>query len=134
MEKGKLLFFGLYTPEEGRVDENKNFYNQLQKTLHKTNKNDYTLLSRDLNSRIGNTEIHNTVGCFREQVTNINGLKLGDVAMYNNTKIMNTFYNNENIHTHTWSVHSSKTFIDYFIAHRKLPEVFLTHSLTRCGS
>jgi hypothetical protein len=25
--KGKLSFFGLYTPEEGKAEENENFYN-----------------------------------------------------------------------------------------------------------
>jgi hypothetical protein len=34
----KLLFFGLYAPEEGRFEDNKNFYNQLQEILNKTNK------------------------------------------------------------------------------------------------
>ena len=48
-----------------------------------------------------------------------------DVATYNNTDIMNTFYQHKNMHSHTWSANSSETFIDYFIANRKLPEVFL---------
>ena len=47
------------------------------------------------------------------------------VATYNNTDIMNIFYQHKNICTHTWSANSSKTFIDYFVANRKLPEVFL---------
>jgi hypothetical protein len=34
----KLSFFGLYAPEEGRVEENKNFYDSLQEILNKTNK------------------------------------------------------------------------------------------------
>ena len=71
---GKLLLFELYAPEEGRVDDNKNFYSQLQEILNKTNKNDYILLSRYMNTRTGNAEIHYIVGCFGEPVTNINGL------------------------------------------------------------
>ena len=38
---------------------------------------------------------------------------------------MNTFYPHKNVHTHIRSANSSKTFIDYFIGNRKLPEVFL---------
>ena len=34
--RGKLSFFGLCAPEEGRVEENKNFWNQLQKILKLT--------------------------------------------------------------------------------------------------
>ena len=55
----KLLFFGFYAPEEGRVEENENFYNQLQEILNKTNTNGYILLSGDLNAGIRNAEIHN---------------------------------------------------------------------------
>jgi hypothetical protein len=40
--RGKL-FFGLLAPEEGTVEENEKFYNQLQEILYKTNKHDYIL-------------------------------------------------------------------------------------------
>jgi exonuclease III len=72
--RGKLSFFELYAPEEGRVEENEIFYDQLQNILNKTNKNDYILLSGDLNGRIGSAEIHNIVGNYGEPVTNTNGL------------------------------------------------------------
>jgi hypothetical protein len=52
------------------------------KTSYKTNKNDYILFSGDLNIRIGNSEIHNTVGNFGEPVTNTSGMKLRDFATY----------------------------------------------------
>jgi hypothetical protein len=57
----KLLFFGFHAPEEGRVEENENCYNQLQEILNKTNTNGYILLSGDLNAGIRNAEIHNMV-------------------------------------------------------------------------
>jgi hypothetical protein len=88
----KLLYFGLCVPEEGGVEENVNFYNQLQKILRKTNKNDYILLSGNLNAEIGNAGIHNIVGSFGEQVTNTSGLKLKDFATYKNMKIVNSLY------------------------------------------
>jgi hypothetical protein len=35
------------------LKKTKTFYNQLQETVHKINKNNYILLSGDLNARIG---------------------------------------------------------------------------------
>jgi len=35
------------------LKKTKTFYNQLQDTVHKINKNNYILLSRELNARIG---------------------------------------------------------------------------------
>jgi hypothetical protein len=60
--KGKLSFFGLCAPKEGRVEENQNVYNQLQEILNKTNINDYILLSGDLNASRGNIEVCSIVG------------------------------------------------------------------------
>ena len=45
--------------------------------------------------------------------------------------IINTIYQHKNIHTHTWSANSSRTFTDYFITNRKLPEVFLDVTVYR---
>jgi endonuclease/exonuclease/phosphatase family metal-dependent hydrolase len=101
------------------------FSEQLQNILNRTNKNDYILLSGDLNSRIGNAEIHNIVGNFGEQVTNTNKLKLRDFATYNYMNIMNSFYKYKKIHKHKWSSHNSKTVTDYLIANRELSELFL---------
>jgi hypothetical protein len=47
------------------------------------------VLSGDLNTRIGSTEIHNIVGSFGEPVTNTNGLLLRVFATCKNAKIMN---------------------------------------------
>jgi hypothetical protein len=38
---------------------------------------------------------------------------------------MSSFYKQKNIHTYTWSARSSRTIIDYFIANRKLSQLFL---------
>jgi hypothetical protein len=65
--RGKFSFFGLSTLEEGRVEENENFYEQILEIVNKTNKNGYTLLSGDLNARIGKTEIHNIAGSLKNQ-------------------------------------------------------------------
>jgi hypothetical protein len=44
---------------------------------------------------------------------------------------MNTFYQHKNTHTHIRSANSSRTFIDYCIANRKLPEVCLDVTVCR---
>ena len=72
----EIILFGHYAPWEWKVQENENFYNQLQKISNKTNKNDYILFSGDLNRRKGNDAFRNIVGSFREPVTNTNRLKL----------------------------------------------------------
>ena len=46
------------------MEENDKCYNQLQEMLNKSNNNYYGLLSGDLNARIGNAEIRNTVRSF----------------------------------------------------------------------
>ena len=97
MGRGKLSFFILRTRRR-KSWRKWNF--QLQNILNKTNKNDYILLSGDLNARIGNAEIYNVVGNFGEPVTNTSGLELRDFATYNNMKIMNSFYK-EKIYVHT---------------------------------
>jgi hypothetical protein len=83
------------------------------------------LLSRDLGDSRGNDEIHNIVGRFGKQVVNANGLKLRDFATYNYMKIINSFYKHKNVRTYTLSAHNFSTVIDYFIANRKLLELFL---------
>jgi hypothetical protein len=112
------------------MKKNKNFYDQLQDILNKTNKNDYILLSRDLNARIGNAEIYNIVRNFGQPVTNTNGLKLRSFSTYN-IKIINSFHKHKNIHTYTWSAYNSKTVTDYFTADRKLSELFLDVTVYR---
>jgi hypothetical protein len=87
-------------------------------------------LSGDLNTRIGNAEIHYKIGGFGKPVTNTNGFKLRDFATYNNMKIMNLLYKYECILTYTWSACNSKTHIDIFIENRKLLELFLDLEFT----
>ena len=79
--KREFFFFGLCDPEEGRVEENENVYNQLYERLNENNINDYILLSGDVNAIRGNI-----VGSFVQPVTNTNGSKLRDLAIYNSIK------------------------------------------------
>ena len=43
---------------------------------------------------------------------------------------MNSFYKHKHIPTYIWSACNSKTVIDYFIANRKLSELFLDLEFT----
>jgi hypothetical protein len=38
-----------------------------------------------------------------EQNVNKNGMRLIDFTIYNNLRIMNTFFNHKNIHKYNWS-------------------------------
>lgn len=53
-------------PEEGRTDESRIFYEQLQVILNKYNSTDQVLVMGDLNARIGNIPINKVVGTFGE--------------------------------------------------------------------
>jgi len=120
VEEGNYQF-GLYAPEEGRVKENDNFYNELQKILNKINKNYKMLLSGDLNAFIGNCEIYNIARRFGEQVINTNRLKLRNFATNNNMKIINSFYKQKiyvyiyiYIYIYIWIPRNFKTVTDFF--------------------
>jgi hypothetical protein len=51
-------------PDEERIEENENFYTQLQEILTLTK----ILISGDLNTRTGDAEIHNIVGLLENQL------------------------------------------------------------------
>jgi hypothetical protein len=63
LKEGNYQFFYSCVPEEGRVEENENFYKYWTK-LTKIN----TYFYQETRIRIGNAEIHNTVGSFGEPV------------------------------------------------------------------
>jgi len=52
-----------YAPHEGRIEENENFYNQLQEILTLTK----ILFSGDPNTKTENAEIHYIVGLLENQ-------------------------------------------------------------------
>lgn len=79
-------------PEEGRTDESRIFYEQLQVILNKYNSTDQVLVMGDLNARIGNIPINKVEGTFGEYVCNDNGKMLRDFATFNNLKITNSFF------------------------------------------
>jgi hypothetical protein len=116
LSRENLTILGLYAPEEGCEEDSDVFYKQLQDIYNKVNKNDYVILAGDLNATVGNKSINKNIDTFGEQTVNKNGMRLIDFAVYNNLRIMNTFFNHKNIHKYTWSAQNSKSIIDYGIS------------------
>jgi hypothetical protein len=52
----------------------------------------------DMNVRVGNNRVANTVGTNGEVTVNSNGKKLIDFCTFNNLKIMKTFFKHKEIH------------------------------------
>jgi hypothetical protein len=102
INRGYLTVLGLYTPEEGKHELNDVFYDQLQNIFDKINKNDYILMMGDLNARTGNTKVMKIIGTNGEPTVNSNGRKLTDFCIYNNMRIMNSFFKHKNTHKFTW--------------------------------
>jgi exonuclease III len=61
-QQGAII--GVYAPEEGREEDTKRFYKQIQKEVDKYSKSDSLIISGDLNARIGNQPIPKVVVTF----------------------------------------------------------------------
>lgn len=120
VERGNLTVIAVYAPEENRKEESEKFYNSLQETLEKINKNDYMIIGGDLNARIGNRPIEGVVGTNGESTLNENGKLLREFATHNRLKITNSFFRKKDIHKYTWTARGSKSIIDYIIVNNKL--------------
>ena len=91
----------------------------LQKILGKVNKNDCIMLIGNVKAKVGNNEVTNIVGTNGEVALNNNGKKLIDFCIFNNLKIMNTFFKHKECHKFTWEARRHKSIIDYFIINMK---------------
>jgi exonuclease III len=86
------VYVYVYVPEEGREEETRRFYKQLQKEVDKYSKNDSLIISGDLNATVGNQPIPNVVGNFGEDCINRNGQALREYASFNDLIMANTFF------------------------------------------
>lgn len=120
VDRGHLTIIGVYAPEEGKKQETEQFYEQLQETIEKVNKNDYMVICGDFNARIGNTPIPKIMGPNGEKCLNKNGQQLIQFASMNNFKITNTFFRKLDINKYTWSARGLRSIIDYVIINDKL--------------
>lgn len=119
IERGYLTVLSIYAPEEGRDAETNKFYNLLQNTVDKINKNDYLILTGDFNARVGNTAIKGILGTNGEPTLNSNGRRLIDFSAFNGLKITNTFFKHKDNHKYTWSERGTRTIIDYVLVNAK---------------
>jgi exonuclease III len=62
LSRGNLTVLGLYTPEEEREEDSDEFYKQLQDIYNKLNKNDYVILTGELNARMGSKLMNKNTG------------------------------------------------------------------------
>ena len=62
--RGHITIIGVYAPEEGREEETRRYYKQLQKEVDKYSKSDSLIISRNLNARVGNQPTPNVVETF----------------------------------------------------------------------
>jgi exonuclease III len=92
ISRGYLTILGIYAHIEGKEEENDQFYKQLQIIIDKVNKSDMIILMGDFNAIIGNNNSTGNTGTFGETTCNSNGVKLRNLALYNDLKIMNTFF------------------------------------------
>lgn len=120
LRRGFMTVIGTYAPVEGDEDNSELFYNKLQIIINKVNKSDMLLLLGDFNARIGNNEVRGHIGKHGETTCNNNGQRLRDFVIYNDLKVMNSFFKHKNIHTYTWQARGSQSIIDYVICNQKL--------------
>jgi hypothetical protein len=114
------LIIGLYAPLDSRNEVNERFYTQLQKCIETARKNDYIMLTGDLNARVGNLTIPKLFRPHVEPVLNENGQKLRDFCTFNKLRITNTFFKHRNIQKHTWVARDTKSILVYVIVNGKI--------------
>jgi len=99
--RGHITIIGVYAPEEGREEETRRFYKQLQKEVDKYSKSDSLIISGDLNARVGNQPIPNVVETLGEGYVDRKGQTLREFASFNDLKIAITFFGGEEIYKYT---------------------------------
>jgi hypothetical protein len=79
----------------------------------------------EFNARIGNNKSTGNIGTFGETTCNNNGVKLRDLVLYNDLKIMNIFFQHKHAHKYIWSARGSRSIIDYIICNQKTANLIL---------
>jgi hypothetical protein len=101
LSRGYLTVFCIYALTEGKEEESETFYNTLQQIWNKTNESHMVTIMWDFNARVSNTKIHNNIGHHGENTCNRNGKKTDNFVVFNNMKIMNTFFQHKKGHKYT---------------------------------
>ena len=66
LQRGHLTLIAVYAPEEGKLEQTKEFYETLQDQVDKINKNDYFIVAGDYNARVGKIPIDGILGTIGE--------------------------------------------------------------------
>jgi len=118
--RGHIAIIAVYAPEEGREEETRRFYKQLQKEDGKCNKNGSLIISGDLNARVGNQPIPNVVGTFGGRLRGQKWTDIKRICIFQRFQNCQHFFFKKNeIHKYTWSARGSKTVIDNIIVNRR---------------
>jgi exonuclease III len=117
--RGYLTILGIYAPVDGKEEENDQFYKLLQKIIDKVNKSDMVAIMGNFNARIGNNKSKGNTATFGRRTFNNNGVKLGELVLYDDLKIMNIFFQSKDAYTYSWSARTSHSIIDYINATRR---------------
>lgn len=125
LKKSYATIIGTYAPEEGREELSDEFYEHLQRTIQRVDPQDYLIIAGDLNAKVGDKKMGKTVGTYGYRGINQNGKRLIDYCVYNQLRIMNTFYKHKDQHKITWSARGSVSAIDYVITNEKTAKLCL---------
>lgn len=78
-------------------------------------KTNHLIITGNLNARVGNVHIPDSVETFRRPITNNNGQILRQSVTLNELKIANIFFRKKDGHKCIWSASGLRSVIDYII-------------------
>lgn len=102
-----LSILNIHAPTEEKDDEIKDiFYEQIEKALDNIPSKDVIIIMGDANAKIGREEIYKEItgGQSKHEQTNENGLRLIELAIERNMKIISTHFHRKDIHKGTWMI------------------------------
>ena len=108
----KLTLIHVYSPTNDACVESKDeFYEQLESTVQKCNRNDILIITGDLNAKIGKgtTEEREVLGQHGRGVRNKNGERLCEFCEMNGLVITGTIFPHKEIHKATWTSPNGRT-------------------------
>ena len=108
----KLTLIHVYSPTNDACVESKDdFYEQLESTMQKCNRNDILLITGDLNAKVGKgtTEEREVLGQHGTGTRNENGERLCGFCEMNGLVITETIFPHKEIHKATWTSPNGRT-------------------------
>ena len=122
----------VYAPTSAaEEEETEQFYNELQGVLDTIPKKNITILMGDFNAKVGRDSYQDrkhVIGTNCNAMTNENGIKLLDLASYNNLVIANTLGKHKKSRVATWHSPDGQTSnqIDYILTNKRFQSSICT--------